>query len=46
MEHNVLKPEKVNQGDCCAAQTSSYKKLIDFSVAAQLHVLISVAMPT
>ena len=34
MEHGVLKPEKVNQGDCCAARAFSYKKINDLPVAA------------
>ena len=46
MEHGVLKSEKVDQDDCCAAQAFSYKKINVFSVAAQFHVLISAAMST
>ena len=43
VEHGVLVSEESIQGDCCAAQAFSSKKINDFSVAAQFHVLIPAA---
>ena len=46
MEHGVVEPEE-RKGNCCAAQTFSYKKLTTFiSAAAEFLVQTPVAMFT
>ena len=45
-DDGVLWFKEVTPGNCCAAQTSSYNKRNDVSVAQQFHVLIPVAMST
>ena len=46
MEHGVVESEEM-KGNCCAAQTFSYKKLTTFiSVSAEFLVLTPVAMFT
>ena len=44
--HGVLRSKEVTSGNCCSAQTFSYNKRNDFSVAQQFHVLIPAAMST
>ena len=44
--HGVLRSKDVTPGNCCSAQTFSYNKRNDFSVAQQSHVLIPAAMST